>query len=372
MNIHIINCDENQFLNQYRSNGYIGVGIVINSTSPRALSNACKTTYSMYADMKTVFPGDMVFVHAGEFIYGVFKAESLFKEDPNVNHDFLSPNIHYNTKTNQPNSGWRNLANQPLSGLNLPNDYRQLSISHFVDDATGNNLCFENGFLANEVFDLKRKGKVWSIPERWKYPDAARTVRPIMPTEARELIKLLERENSNNRLKIVPKDLASFADIKLILDPHIVEDEKIVEAWLCENLRTPRLQNVFGNITSFGNNVQMGYLQEIDIFGYVEGSSGSCKYKVIEIKKDPLNFNDDIQNHKGYLKRTLEYMQWVIEYLADGDPKLVEGYIVARGFDESCKNFVGQHNTLNIGRQLSLIQFDYVRPEYITLSELTK
>lgn len=363
MNIHIINCDENQFLNQYRSNGYIGVGIVINNTSPQALSNACKTTYSMYADMKTVFPEDMVFVHAGEFIYGVFRAESFFKEDPNVSPVFLSQNIHYNPKPNQPNSGWRNLANQPLSGLNLPNDYRQLSISHFVDGATGNNLCFENGFLANEVFDLKRKGKVWSIPERWKYPDAARTVRPIMHTEARELIKLLERENnSNKRLSIKHKNLASFANINLILDPNIVEDEKIVEAWLCESLRTPQLQKVFGNITSFGNNVQVGYLQGIDIFGYVEGSSGICKYKVVEIKKDPLNFND------GYLKRTLEYMEWIIRYLADNDPKLVEGYIVARDFDEPSKNFVRQHNTLNIGRNLSLIQFDYVPPRYNTLS----
>lgn len=218
MNIHIINCDENLFLTHYRNCGYFGVGIVIRKTSDQALSNACKTTYSMYADMKTIFPGDMLFVHAGEYIYGVFKAQSTFKEDPNVNPMFLSNNIHYSPKSNSPNSGWKTMVNRSLP--QIQNDYRQISISNFVDDS-GENLCFEKGFLANEVFDLKRKGKIWSVPERWKYPDSARTVRPLMSIEAQELIKILERENSDtsNRLVINPKDLTNFIDIQLILNP---------------------------------------------------------------------------------------------------------------------------------------------------------
>ena len=359
MNAHIINCDESLFLDRYRQNGYIGVGLVIRKTSAQALSNACRTTYSMYADMKTVFPGDLIFVHAGEYIYGVFEAKSLFKEEPNVPSIFLSPNIHYNPRPDNPNSGWQTLVNRPLPVVN--NDYRQLSISHFVDSG-GQNLCFEKGFLAKEVFDLKRKGKIWSIPERWKYPDSARTVRPLMPTEAKELIRLLERENgdTNNRLTITPKNVSNFSDIQLILNPRIVENEKVIEAWLCENLQTPTLHQIFGNITSFGNNVQIGYLQGIDIFGYTEGTTGICKYKVIEVKKGARNFPADIQ-------QTLQYMDWVTEYLANGNSKFIDGYIVARSFDQRFIDFVRNHNTVSSGRQLSLIEFDYDPPAYNTL-----
>ncbi len=374
MNAHIINCYEKHFQNTYRPNGYLGVGMVITRRIDQQLTNhqllhACHTAYDMYADMKTVFPGDMIFVHAGEFIYGVFKAESVFKEDPNnVNPIFLSPNVHCNPNPNNPNSGWINLVDQPLPEPAPRHDFRQLSISHFIDE-NGNNLCFNNGFLANEVFELKRRGKLWSIPERWKYSDKARTVRPIMPTEAKELIKLLERENNNdNRLEITPKNIDNFCDIRLILDSNIVEDEKIIEAWICENLKTSQLEQIFGNITSFGNNVQIGYLQGIDIFGYVEGSQGICKYKVIEIKKDALNFNKDIQNPKGYIKRTFEYMDWVIRHLAHGDPKCVEGYIVAKSFDQSCIDFVKSYNKVSLGRYLSLVEFNYSSPVYDTLN----
>lgn len=365
MNAHIINinCNKKQFEHQYLQQGYIGVGLVLNGTSSQQLLNACRTTYSMYADMKTVFPGDMIFLHVEEYIYGVFKAESFFKEDPTVDPHFLSDNIYYNP--NQPHGGWKELETQSLNNLPLPPpDYRQLSISHFVDEK-GNNLCFKEGFFANEVFDLRRKGKIWSIPERWRYPDSARTIRPIMPAEALELIKLLERENSHTleRRTLKPKDLTNFRDIRLILNPSIVEDEKIIEAWLCENLRTPKLQQIFGNITSFGNNVQIGYLQGIDIFGYTQGSSGICKYKVIEIKMDEVNAN----NYTDVVKQILDYMDWVCRHLAKGDSRFVEGYIVAKSFDQSCIDFVKNHNKVNIGKQIFLVNFNYCPSAYNTL-----
>lgn len=364
MNAHIINCNKKQFAH-YLNNGYIGVDLVIKGTSEIELSSACKTTYSMYADMKTIFPGDMIFIHAGEYIYGVFKAESVFKEDPNVDPNFLSYNIHYKQKPNQPNSGWHRFINQPLNSLPLPpSDYRQMSISHYIDK-NGNNLCFKKGFNAKEIFDLRRKGKIWSIPERWKYPDSARTIRPLMPNEAIELFKLLERENSHafQTRELTPKDLTNFKDIQLILDPNIVEDEKIIEAWLCENLGTPALQQIFGKITSFGNNVQIGYLQGIDIFGYTEGSLGICKYKVIEIKMDTVNK----KNYKKIIKQILEYMDWVCKYLANGEPQFVEGYIIAKSFEQVCLDFVKNYNRMNTGRQLALVNFNYCPPTYNTL-----
>lgn len=78
MNAHIINCDEAEFFNNYLPNGYLGVGLYLNSTTPQGLSMACRTSYSMFADMKTIRQGDIILVHAGEKIYGAFKAESEF------------------------------------------------------------------------------------------------------------------------------------------------------------------------------------------------------------------------------------------------------------------------------------------------------
>mgnify|MGYP000048469950 CR=1 FL=1 len=362
MNAHIINCEESQFSN-YITNGYIGVGIVIKGTSPRSLLEACRITYSMYADMKTIFPGDMIFVHAGGYIYGVFKAESTFKELRDVNPQFLSANIHYEPEPNNPNSGWKKMVGERLENIQIPPaDYRRLSISHYIEN--GKNLCFKRGFLANEVFKLKRKGKIWSIPERWRYPDESRTIRPIMLTEARELIKLLEMENEGqNNLTISPAQLNDddFAAIDLILNPEIVKDEKIIEAWLCENLGS--LKEIFGNFTCYGNNVQIGYLQGVDIFGYVETLSGIIKYKIIEIKTEDLTF----EGGRDVIKQILGYMDWVIEFLGNGAPEIVEGYIVAKSFDQRFQDFVRSYNHVNIGRQLSLVKFDY-HPQDNTLT----
>jgi hypothetical protein len=75
MNAHIINVsDENLFLRTYLPNGYLGVSLVLGGFTPQALSSACKASYSMYADMKTIRQGDLIFVHAGQRIYGAFKA----------------------------------------------------------------------------------------------------------------------------------------------------------------------------------------------------------------------------------------------------------------------------------------------------------
>lgn len=364
MNTHIINCNEDLFLSQYIQEGYIGVGLVLNSMSAQGLSKACRNAYSMFADMKTVFPGDQIFVHAGENIYGIYKAESVFKEIPTVPAHYLSGQTYYKTNPNIPGSGWRSLVDTAFPST-VPHDFRQLSISNYVDN-NGVNLCFEKGFNANEVFELRRKRKIWSIPERWKYPDSARTIRPIMPAEGTELLNLLERENIENskRLFIVPKSLSGLSNISLPLNPNIVENEKLLEAWLCENMKHPALNQIFGNITSYGNNFQMGYLQGIDILGYCKGVSGINKFKVIELKLESFDLRNNRDFALNCIKQVLLYVDWITEHLASGDHRSVDGFIVARGFDQSFIDFVQSHNTINRGRQIRLVRFKYIPPSY--------
>ena len=356
MNGHIINCDETQFFNSFLPGGYLGVGIVVNGIRPRQLSNACRTSYSMYADMKTIRANDIIFVHAGQRIYGAFKAATEFCEDPITPQPFLSKNIHYRPDPDNPNSGWHN----NITVIPDVGQYRRMAITHFTD-TQGRNLCFEDGIDSNEVFELKLKKKIWSIPERWKYTDTARTVRPLMENEAFELLKILERENADksNRLNITPANLKNYVPIKFILNPNIVENEKIIEGWLLENIgRNNMLDPALGPLTSFGNNMPAGYLRFMDIFGYHHLSTGIKKYKVIEVKKDNCVFPNDINQVIGYT-------DCVTENIAAGDYKTVEGIVIARNFDNDCIEFVRNFNTT--GRKIRLISFNYVSPDYNTL-----
>lgn len=333
------------------------MGLVLRSTTPQALSRACLISYSMYADMRTIRAGDIVFVHAGKKMYGAFGAVTEFCEEPNTPRHFLSSHLHYNHDPANPGSGWRgNVIEEADVGY-----YRRMAIRHFLD-SHGNNLCFCDGIDSTEVFELKFKKKIWSVPERWKYGDASRTVRPLMEDEALELLRILDRSNSGNpdRRTIEPANLAGYLPIRPILNPGVVTDEKIVEGWILGHIgRHPDLDNALGPLSSFGNNMPAGYLRFMDIFGYQELTTGIKKYKVVEVKKNNCLFPDDINQLLGYT-------DWVVENIAGGDHRLVESVIIAKDFSRDCISFVSNSNTM--ARAIRLVKFDYSHPEYDQLS----
>ncbi|MBA7651709.1 hypothetical protein ES703_59528 [subsurface metagenome] len=223
-------------------------------------------------------------------------------------------------------------------------------------------MCFENGIYSTEVFELKLKKKIWSIPERWKYTDAARTVRPLMENEAFELLKILDRENADspNRLTVKTAKLKNYIPIEFILNPNIVVNEKVIEGWVLENIgRHPDLDNALGPFASFGNNMPAGYLKFMDIFGYQELSTGIRKYKVVEVKPNDCVFPDDVN-------QVLGYTDWVVENIAEGNHKLVESIIIAKDFNNNCINFANSFNS--IARKIRLIKFDYTPPAYNQLN----
>ena len=236
-----------------------------------------------------------------------------------------------------------------------------MAIKHFIDDR-GNNLCFYKGIDSTEVFELKFKKKIWSVPERWKYGDASRTVRPLMEDEAHELLRILDRSNSDdtNRQTIEPANLTEYLTIQPNLNPNVVTNEKIIEGWILGNIgRHPDLDNALGPLTSFGNNMPAGYLKFMDIFGYQKLSTGIKKYKVIEVKKDDCIFPDDINQLLGYT-------DCVVENIAGGDYKLVESIIIAKDFNSDCIGFVENFNAT--ARNIRLVKFVYNPPDYSQLN----
>jgi hypothetical protein len=137
MNAHIINCTEADF-DEFMKNGYIGVGIVLGGTTPQHLSRVCTTSYSMYADMKTVRPGDLIFIHAKNKIYGIFEAASEFKEDSKVPPQFLSENMFYASQSEK--AGWKYFGKELLPEVGK---YRRVAIKHHEENSV--NLCFQEG-----------------------------------------------------------------------------------------------------------------------------------------------------------------------------------------------------------------------------------
>ncbi len=181
-----------------------------------------------------------------------------------------------------------------------------------------------------------------------------------MENEALELLKILERTNADNpnRWNVTSANLSTYISIKFILDNNIVIDEKIIEGWVLENIgRRHNLDQSLGLFTSFGNNMPTGYLKFMDIFGYQELSMGTKKYKVVEVKKGDCIFPDAITQF-------LDYVDWVVENIAEGDYKLVEGAIIAKEFNTDCITFVKNCNATGRGRKIQLIKFDYVPARY--------
>lgn len=357
MNAVIINIsNEDYFLNTCIPNGFLGVNIAGSFDTPQGLSNVCKTSYSMYADMKNIRVGDIIFVHSGSKIYGPFKAESEFVEDSSVPALFQSKNIHYYPDPNVAGSGWQsNILGPPAIS-----DYRRISISHFTDN-NGANLSFTKGVDANELFNLKYQHKIFSIAEKWKYPDSSRTIRPIFEFEYKEILKLLEIENieNNNRFTISPLNLSSYLPIEFILNNNIIEEEKIVEGWILSQIgRNTNVDNIFGEFTSFGNNVPIGYMKFMDIIGYKEISSNIRKYKVLEIKKNDCIFPD-------HIKQLIKYTEEVSKVLCNNNDKLVDGYLIAKSFTNETVEFITNFN--KTARTIRLVEFNYNLPTYNSL-----
>ena len=179
-----------------------------------------------------------------------------------------------------------------------------------------------------------------------------------MEFEAFETLKLLEIENRDDasRFNINQFNLANYIDIKFILNPNIIEDEKIIEGWICSKLgSTPVLDLIFNQYTSFGNNVPLGYLKHADILGYKLLHSGTRIFRIIEVKLSENINSDDIN-------QLIDYMNICEKFILKDDLEIVEGYYLAKSFTTQCVDFVGQFN--KTGRKINLIKYQYNPPNF--------
>lgn len=357
-NAYIINCDNDLTLQKWITEGYVSVGIYAK------LDNRGKPTrwsllqsYSMYADMSALRPGDLILIHCCGKIYGIFEAASEFCEDPSAPSIFHSQNVHWSSKPTQPNSGWNHFFSSNSYDSMEPGHYRQAAIRPYLLE--GLNCCYPLGFEANLVFKLKKRGRIYSIPDRWLYPDSSRTIRPILRFEVEELLELLENANygSTTRQQFSSKDLSSFLPLSFILNPTIVTNEKLLEGYLCSAFRGNAFPCIFGEPSCIVNNFQIGYLQGIDIYGYATRRDGGYRHLVMELKTGRVTNPDTVRQLR-------EYMSWVVEFMANGDELSVHGFFVASGFSDSVIAFVDNLNRLRTFGRIELVRYNRCMPDY--------
>ncbi len=354
---HIINCEGMYAFNQFLEEGYVGVSPI----NPRRFTSggrswAVRTNWDIIADLKRVKPGDLIFLHVtaeseGE-IKGVFEATSHFMESPETPEIYKSANLRYYP----PEPCWRDC---PEEEFGKPDYFWQAGIKELEG------YYFKDGFNSTEVFRLAKEGRIWTVPVRWKYADMAKTVRPLLGSEAKELKKLLVRNNLGEPLEtsISPKNLSNFSEIRLLLTPYNGQlyDEKILEAWILDNLTQNgnnkteynMVTDIFGKLNVFGNTIQAFYLDFMDIFGYIEDKE-EFKYgfKVAELKKgEPEEFPLTI-------KQLTKYMDWVTTELAGGDAFKVEGIIIAKDFSQEYIDYIQQRNSIEYGNKINLVKYD--------------
>ncbi len=341
---HIISVDDEETFLHFLAEGYIGVRlpqkyydyIGKESLSKRKLDALLKTIYDIFADLKRVKVDDEIFIHVrGEQrIFGVFRANSPFLESPTIPNEFRSSN----------------LLLEKLWGKKLP----ALSETDFiwqVSIKSDRDFYFDEGFDANEVFRLKDLCKgIWTIPERWKYEDKEKTVRPLLPEEAEKLIVLLRESNPKgpSNSKVFPKDMSGFNRIELPLVPvnGFVRDEKLMEAWIMANAVKPEesdayenIKNVFGDFSFVANTIRSFYIKFMDIFGYMK--QDDCRiYKIIELKTSEASPKD--------LDQLVKYVAWIAEFLCGNDLNKVYGFLCAKKFPKAVVELLNKYNSMKL------------------------
>ena len=346
---HIVSVDNKEMFEQFSNEGYVGVRFPLKyykkikegPLKGRDIYYLLSTIYDIFADLKRVKVADKIFVHVkGEQkIFGVFRAASTFLESPIIPKVFRS----------------YNLLKERLVEKKLP----PLSESDFlwqVSIKSDEKLYFDEGFDANEIFKLKDLCQgIWTIPERWKYEDKQKTVRPLLPEEGDKLIELLWKYNPPGPSKshVASKNLKQFKTIGLPLVPTngYVRDEKLMEAWVMANALKPEdsdayqnIKGVFGDFSFIANTIRSFYIKFMDIFGYYENTNPKV-YKIIETKTKEAS--------KEHVDQLFKYMKWIAEFLCENDLNRVKSFLVAREFPREVSQYSKKSNYEN----LKLVQY---------------
>ncbi len=299
--------------------GFVGVGIHEND----------RMRADMLADLKRVREGELVFIHAEERIWGIFRATAGFLCDPN-----------------------------------------EAVYPHHLPLATV--VRFPQGAETIDLWRLRDAGKLWTVPFRFKYDDAARTVRPLTDGEAEEIARVLMRRNPRGPEPALspPEDTTGFEAIPIPLETNggQLRFEKELEAWILDSRDQDQLKRVYGKPIFWGNKIPTSYFKTIDLLCLQEGNlpgvfEEKCRFGFIISELKAGRVDEDA------LKQMLGYIEWVSHRWVAGQKDFITGVLIGSEIHRDVLQYVQQRNRLEqYGNPLKLLRYRVVEGPPKTLS----
>ena len=358
--VHLITAQNLDTFREMLDGGEVFCGPLV-PTNNHNRSPRWKSTVDMVADLCRVREGDIIFVQViGDNIYGAFKANSSFKEDPNIPDCFRSSTLSY-----YPEEGW-----SYMDGGAFPEGdyYWCCAIENHPE------FYFEKGISHRDLFDLKFRGEIWTIPERFKYNDKAKTVKPLDIAELSPIINLFQRENRgriSDRI-IEPCNLDDWESVSASLSTwnDVLENEKQLEGKIIEMLRDSDSSavQIFGELNFVANAIPSFYLDFMDIYGYQQTNGNIFRHVVIELKKD--GFGGEIGSQGCPVSQVLRYRDWIVQNRANGDIRAVDSFVVAYSFDQEYLNSIEVLNRTFGYKVVRLIEYE-IQNQLLTLEDVT-
>ncbi|MCF8082580.1 MAG: hypothetical protein K9M96_05770 [Deltaproteobacteria bacterium] len=358
--VHLVTAQDFDTFQEMLDRGKVFCGPIV-PTKNTNRSQRWKSTVDMVADLCRVKEGDIIFVQViGGNIYGAFRATTSFMENPDIPDCYRASTLSY-----YPEGGWYH-----TDGEKFPDGdyYWSCAIENFPE------LYFEKGISHRDLFDLKFRGVVWTIPERFKYNDKAKTVKPLDIAELSSILKLFQRDNrgmTSNRI-IEPCDLENWDFVFPSLSTwyDMLENEKQLEGAIIKLLRDghPETQQIFGELSFVANAIPSFYLDFMDIYGYQRRNENIFRHVVIELKKD--GYEGQIGFSGCPVNQVLRYRDWIVQNRAKGDVRAVDSFVVAKFFDQE---YIDSTEILNnaFGYKVArLVEYE-VENNTLTLEEVT-
>lgn len=222
-------------------------------------------------------------------------------------------------------------------------------------------LCnFPYPINVDEVWELKEKGKIWTLQQTRGDAVGVHACIGISKFEALEIVRLLK---ANNILLLPPKDynterkkvgLDKINKQSLPLDFRVdkkgcLHYEHVLQALLLEDFADGKHKEVFGDYDDFIPNVPTGSRKEIDILLVKYNENNILWYQILELKHDKFTMEE--------LQRLIAYEKWLIKTRAEL-PLQVHPIAIAFEFDKEVINFVRGRKAY-LERPIRLIKYTF-------------
>lgn len=267
---HIITCDNKDTLEQFISQGAVGIRPVISDS----IHGSVRMNWDIMADLARVKKGDYIFLHTTGIIKGVFEVidnplvdDKNFFDGPTLSKNTWEQNIDVIKQTISKNPFQWSIPIVPLK------EYYFKEISMDI------------------IFNSIAKGTITSLPQRLRYEDKNKTIKGITKRDF-DIVLGLFRNYGEIEITIQNSQIksASYINFDYLTDD---EYEKNLEAVVVHKIRSGTFSIRDINFSHYQvlNTVPLGYLKMADLLTWSERESIVINPWIWELKRDRLSYD---------------------------------------------------------------------------------